>query len=110
MCAESNVVDKHQARIFTIIAILVVLFSIASVLIWGTRPINIDKIQAAFYTVGVAACGIAGGIIVALHLLLHKYAWWGNAKDAITYIAIGVIMTLTGSSFALIKTLTPLFQ
>lgn len=99
---EEKVIDKHQARIFVLIVVAVVLMALAVVLLSGATP-DVSKVQDALVNLAVGASGLASGVIVFWLMFSHDKAWWGNAYGAIVFIGIGALLSTLLSGLQIYK-------
>ena len=98
------VVERFQARAFTLIVFALLASAVALVWLAG-KPgaVTLKAIEEVAATMCVGAVGCASGIIVFWHLLAHENEWWGNAEKALTSIMLGTVFGTFLSGLQLLK-------
>lgn len=102
--ATQKWIDKHQAKVFIGMSLLVLIVFVIVIVFWGNRPIDLDKIEALGFSLGLGVSGIASSAVILSLLWAHDdKSYWGEGKDAYPFIVIGAVITLIAAAIQLFK-------
>ena len=108
---ENKWIDKYKARLFVVMSLLILALYIVTLFYVVPFSKGIELAEKHGFNLVGGIAGFSSSLVMIILLIVHadSTSYWGNAKDALTFILIGSIMTIFLSLIQISKAFLPLF-